>query len=78
MGKDLAFEQNVARLEQIIGQLEKGDVPLADSLALFEEGVQLIRRCSGQLDAAEARIVMLLTKEQGEEAKMIPFDQPEE
>jgi exodeoxyribonuclease VII small subunit len=78
MGKDLVFEQNVARLEQIIGQLEKGDVPLADSLALFEEGVQLIRRCSGQLDAAEARIVMLLTKEQGEEAKMIPFDQPEE
>ena len=31
MGKDLVFEQSVARLEQIIGQLEKGDVPLADS-----------------------------------------------
>lgn len=72
--QDLTFEQNIARLEEIIGRLEKGDVPLAESLALFEEGVQIVRRCSGQLDVAETRIAMLLTKGEGEDPEVVAFD----
>ncbi len=60
------FEENFARLEQIIKVLEKGDVSLEDSLSLFEEGVQLVRRCSKQLDTAEARIAKLVVTEEGE------------
>lgn len=73
MGDQRTFEENLSRLEEIIGQLEKGDVPLSDSLSLFEEGVQLVRRCSKQLDAAEARIAKLVTNEQGE-VKIVPLD----
>ena len=40
------FEQNIHRLEEIVAALEKGDAPLADSLALFEEGTALIAACS--------------------------------
>ncbi|NMB44988.1 MAG: exodeoxyribonuclease VII small subunit [Firmicutes bacterium] len=73
MGAQKTFEENLADLEKIIGQLEKGDVPLSESLTLFEEGVQLIRLCSKQLDAAEARIAQLVTDEQSG-ARMAPFD----
>ena len=47
--KEATFEEKIARLEQIVAALEKGDAPLADSLALFEEGTKLIADCSGQL-----------------------------
>ena len=54
MGEQTAtFEQNIRRLEEIVAALEKGDAPLADSLALFEEGTRLIAACSGELDRAE-------------------------
>lgn len=77
MDTQKTFEENLTRLEEIIGQLEKGDVPLSDSLSLFEEGVQLIRRCSKQLDTAEARIAKLVTDEQGE-AKIVPLELEDE
>ena len=60
------FEENFARLEQIIKVLEKGDVSLEDSLSLLKRGVQLVRRCSKQLDTAEARIAKLVVTEEGE------------
>ncbi|NLY51690.1 MAG: exodeoxyribonuclease VII small subunit [Firmicutes bacterium] len=66
MDEKKTFEENFARLEQIIKVLEKGDVSLEDSLSLFEEGVQLVRRCSKQLDTAEARIAKLVVTEEGE------------
>ena len=44
--KKQTFEQEIARLEEIVAALEKGDAPLADSLALFEEGTKLIAACS--------------------------------
>ena len=53
------FEENMARLEEIVAALEKGDAPLADSLALFEEGTKLIAACSQELDAAEQKVVKL-------------------
>ena len=59
--KKVTFEQQIARLEEIVAALERGDVQLADSLALFEEGTKLVAACSKQLDQAEQR-VMKLTK----------------
>ena len=64
--EEKTFEENFGRLEQIIRELEQGDVSLEEPLTLFEEGVQLVRRCSKQLDAAEARIAKLVINEEGE------------
>lgn len=54
-----SFEQSLARLDEIVRHLEKGDLPLSDSLSLFEEGTGLIRRCSAMLDEAEQMVVKL-------------------
>ncbi|MCC8356587.1 MAG: exodeoxyribonuclease VII small subunit [Oscillospiraceae bacterium] len=54
-----SFEQSLARLEEIVRLLEKGDAPLAESLGLFEEGAGLIKQCSQQLDQAEQKVVQL-------------------
>ena len=55
----LSFEQSLGRLEEIVRHLEKGDLPLDDSLALFEEGTGLIAACSKMLDEAEQKVVKL-------------------
>ena len=55
--KKQTFEQEIARLEEIVAALEKGDAPLADSLALFEEGTKLIAACSQELDAAVVKLM---------------------
>ena len=46
---ELSFEQSLSRLDEIVKHLEKGDLPLNDSLALYEEGTALIRSCSCSL-----------------------------
>ncbi len=56
----LIFEQSLKRLEEIVLHLEKGDLPLNDSLSLFEEGTALIASCSKQLDEAEQTVVKLV------------------
>lgn len=53
------FEQSLARLEQIVVQLEDGRVDLADSLAAYEEGVRLLKQCHALLERAERRIELL-------------------
>ena len=53
------FEENIARLEEIVSALEKGDAQLADSLKLFEEGAKLVTVCGKQLDEAEQKVVKL-------------------
>ena len=55
----LSFEQSLSRLEEIVRHLEKGDLPLNDSLALYEEGTGLIAACSKILDEAEQKVVKL-------------------
>jgi exodeoxyribonuclease VII small subunit len=62
---DLKFEDCLARLEQIVGALEAGNLPLEDSLKVFEEGIALARHCSRYLDDAERRIEMLVKDESG-------------
>jgi exodeoxyribonuclease VII small subunit len=69
--KKLTFEQQIARLEEIVSALEGGDVQLADSLALFEEGTKLISACTKQLDQAEQQVVKLMKGPGG-----APVEQP--
>ena len=57
--QELSFEQSLSRLDEIVRHLEKGDLPLNDSLSLFEEGTGLIRRCGEMLDEAEQKVVKL-------------------
>jgi exodeoxyribonuclease VII small subunit len=63
--KDIKFEDALQRLEQIVDQLEGGDLPLEDSLKVFEEGVALARRCAKYLEEAEKRIELLTKDESG-------------
>ena len=58
--KELTFEQKMARLEEIVAKLEKGDAQLGDSLALFEEGTRLVSACRTELDQAEQQVVKLM------------------
>ena len=53
------FEEALGRLEEIVRHLERGDLPLDDSLALYEEGTSLIKTCSKMLDEAEQKVVKL-------------------
>lgn len=59
MPEKLSFEQSLARLEEIVRHLEKGDLPLSDSLSLFEEGTGLLSSCSAMLEEAEQKVVKL-------------------
>lgn len=72
-GKNLSFEQSMARLDEIVRHLEKGDMPLNDSLALFEAGTALIRSCEKQLDEAEQKVVKL-RKGPDREPEELPFE----
>jgi exodeoxyribonuclease VII small subunit len=55
------FEQSLAELETLIARLERGDLPLAESLTLFEQGVALTRHCHTRLAEAKQRVEILLT-----------------
>ncbi len=58
--KKLTFEQAMARLEEIVAALERGDAPLEEALTLFEEGTALMKQCSAALDKAEQKVSKLL------------------
>ncbi len=58
-GEDVDFEGALSRLEDLVGELERGELSLEDSLRRFEEGVRLVRRCSERLKSAELRIRQL-------------------
>ena len=70
--REQSFESSLASLEQIVAQLESGDLSLERALELFEEGVGLARRCQSQLVDAERKVEMLL-RERGE-IKIVPFE----
>ncbi len=65
------FESALAELEQIVKQLEEGDLPLDASLALFERGVALSRYCHDQLGAAERRIEQLTERGEVKDASQL-------
>jgi exodeoxyribonuclease VII small subunit len=71
---EASFEDSLKRLAEIVDALEKGDVPLEDSLRLFEEGVGLSRLTQARLDAAEKRIEVLLAVDAEGRPDTTPFD----
>lgn len=71
--KTLSFEESMHRLEEIVRLLERGDVPLEESLALFEEGSGLIAKCSKLLDNAEQKVIKLKKGSDGTPIEL-PFD----
>ena len=70
-----SFEASLEALEQIVRQLESGDLPLEKSLELFEQGIRLSRECQERLSQAERRIEMLLRDNQGRPV-VTPFTEP--
>ena len=65
------FEQSLDELEQLVGKMEHGEMSLDDSLAAFERGVGLYRRCQAALEQAELRVRLLSDPEQPDAAE--PF-----
>ena len=72
--KKKTFEEKIARLEEIVSLLERGDAQLADSLSLFEEGTKLIAACSKELDHAEQTVVRLMKGQDGAPVEL-PFEE---
>lgn len=75
MEDEIKFEQAMSRLEEIVQELEKGNLTLEDSLKIFEEGIKLSRLCMAKLDEAEKKVEILLK----EKDRLIfkPFSGPE-
>ena len=61
----LKFEDALARLETIVAELEKGDLPLNDSLKMFEEGIKLSKTCLKMLDDAERKVEIMVQDKDG-------------
>ena len=59
MGNQNFFENNIARLEQIVRALEQGDAPLEASLKLFQEGTDLVSKCQDLLDQAQLQVKII-------------------
>jgi exodeoxyribonuclease VII small subunit len=59
------FEESLKQLEAIVDQLERGDLPLEDSIKLFEEGVHLSNACKQELESAEGKVQILLKQKDG-------------
>ena len=68
------FEVAMRRLTEIVQTLEQGDLPLEESLRLFEEGIKLARLSQARLDAAEKRVEQLLTVDDKGRTQTVPFD----
>ncbi|AWB49982.1 exodeoxyribonuclease VII small subunit [Gemmobacter aquarius] len=60
---EMSFEEAMAALEQVVNQLERGDVALEQSIALYEKGAALKKHCSDKLAAAEAKVEMIRAQE---------------
>lgn len=65
MKESMSFEERMQRLEQIIRAMERGEVPLEESLKLFQEGTQLVASCEKLLENAQLQVKMVLTAADG-------------
>ena len=74
----LPFEEAMAQLETIVGQLERGDVPLESSIEIFERGQKLKQRCDALLRQAEARIEAIQLSATGKPVGVKPLDGDQE
>ena len=62
---EMTFEQAMSELEKIVTQLERGDVPLEDSISLYEKGAELKKRCETKLKEAEQKVAAITLDEEG-------------
>ncbi len=69
-----SFEEALERLEDIVEALEEGQIPLAESLARYEEGIKLLKQCYQSLSAAERKIELLSRVDSAGQAQSEPFD----
>ena len=74
---DQKFEDALKDLESVVTRLEDGDIPLEESLKLFEEGVKLSRLCAEKLDEAEKKVEILMKDKEGR-LKPQPFESKEQ
>ncbi len=72
--EEMSFEEAIAELERIVERLERGQVPLAESIAIYERGAALKKRCETLLKEAEMRIEKIVLNEQGEPVGAEPLD----
>jgi exodeoxyribonuclease VII small subunit len=73
----MTFEDALRALEEVVGKLESGEVPLDHSISLYERGEALRQHCQARLDAASARIEKIVAGADGRVASVQPFDEPE-
>ena len=76
-GPDIAamsFEQALKALEEVVRRLEGGEVPLDESIGLYERGEALRRHCQARLDAAQARIDKIVAGPDGRASATVPLD----
>lgn len=72
--EEMSFEQAMAELEQVVGQLERGDVPLEDSIKLYERGAKLKARCETKLKDAEEKVAKITLDADGAPSGTTPLD----
>jgi len=77
MSEKMNFEQSIQRLEQIVRAMERGDVPLDESLKLFQEGTELVRACAEMLEKAEMQIHAVMTDSEGNPRLEVFDDDPD-
>jgi exodeoxyribonuclease VII small subunit len=70
----MTFEDALRALEDVVRQLESGEVPLDESIGLYERGEQLRKHCQARLDAAQARIEKIVAGPDGKAVGTEPFD----
>ncbi len=70
----MTFEDALRALEDVVRRLESGEVPLDESIALYERGEALRAHCQARLDAAQARIEKIVAGPDGRAAATVPFD----
>ncbi len=71
---ELSFEDALRELEQVVGRLERGDVPLEDSIALYERGAALKARCEAKLAEAEEKVAKITLNAEGQPTGVTPLD----
>ena len=74
--KNKTFEESMVRLEQIVRAMERGDVPLEESLRLFQEGMELVRSCGKLLDNAQLQVNKIMTAADGSPVEEVFEDEP--
>ncbi|MCR8826795.1 exodeoxyribonuclease VII small subunit [Pseudosulfitobacter koreensis] len=71
---EMSFEQAMAELEQVLGQLERGDVALDQSITLYERGAALKARCEAKLKEAEEKVAAITLDSDGNPTGTAPVD----